>query len=217
MSPGRDAAGIRMPTLEGLLTHTHRLHVNTGPILSPRHSSSWRLWPFCPLTTAPNTVQDTKGLKFSYTAPGDGGGVVAGRPRLPLCSQIVRCGFLSLAQLSSPNRQTHRENSGFLFLPGHPDTLALSCSGQGHSLASRSTPNHSLDGIPKAACAQKKNASCSAFERRPRPTRTTREHPASPSRLPPATLETHAKGPSSQPWACQAHPHSRTQMLLHHT
>lgn len=119
MSPGRYAAGIRMPTLEGLLTHTHRLHVNTGPILSPRHSSSWRLWPFCPLTAAPNTVQDTKGLKFSHTAPGDGGGVVAGRPRSPLCSQIVRCGFLGLAQLSSPNRQTHRENSGFLFLPGH--------------------------------------------------------------------------------------------------
>ena len=37
MSPGGDAAGIKMPTLEGLLTHTHThtLHVNTGPILSP--------------------------------------------------------------------------------------------------------------------------------------------------------------------------------------
>ena len=128
MSPGRDAAGIKMPTLEGLLkhththTHTHTLHVNTGPILSPRHSSSWRLWPFCPLTTAPNTVQDTKGSKFSHTARGDGGGVVAGRPQSPLFSQIVSCGFSGLAQPSSPNRQTHRENSGFLFLPGHPHT-----------------------------------------------------------------------------------------------
>lgn len=98
-----------------------------------------------------------------------------------------------------------------------PHTLALSCSGQGHSLASRSTPHHSLDGIPEAACAQKKNVSCSAFKGRPRPTRTTLEHPASPSHLPPATLETHAKGTSSQPWACRAHPHSRIQMLLHDT
>ena len=145
--------------------------------------------------------------------------MVAGRPRSPLFSQIVRCGFSGLAQPSSPNRQTHRENSGFLFLPGHcpPNTLDLSCPGQGHSLASRLIPHRSLDGIPEAACAQKKNMSCSAFERHPRPTRTTLEHPASPSCLGPATLKTHAKGPSYQPWACRALPHSHTQMLLHDT
>ena len=46
--------------------------------------------------------------------------MAAGRPWSPLFSQIVPCGFSRLAQPSSPNRQTHRENSGFLFLPGHP-------------------------------------------------------------------------------------------------
>ena len=53
LSPGRDATGVKMPTLEGLHKHTHThahthahahaLHVNAGPIFCPRHSSSWRL------------------------------------------------------------------------------------------------------------------------------------------------------------------------------
>ena len=176
-------------------------------------------WPFCPLTTALNTVQDTKGPKVSHTAPGDGGGGGCWKatvtPFLPDCSMwLFRPGSAEQPQQTDTQRELWLS---VLARTLPPNTLDLSCPGQGHSLASRSIPHRSLDGIPEAACAQKKNASCSAFERHPRPTRTTLEHPASPSCLGPATLKTHAKGPSYQPWACRALPHSHTQMLLHDT
>lgn len=193
MSPGRYAPGIRMPTLEGLLTHTHRLHVNTG-ILSPRHGSSWRLWPFCPLTAAPNTVQDTRPEVQPPQHQEMGAGWLLGghgHPLLPDCSMY---GFLGLAQLSS-HEQTHRE-LWLSFLPGHlrqPRPLLFRTRPlSGHKI----DPEPLLGWDPRGCLCPEENASCSAFERghgSPEPLGNIL--PAPPAH--PATLETHAKGPSS--------------------
>ena len=146
-----------------------------------------------------------------------GAGWLLGGHGHPFSPRLFHVAFPDWPSRAAPTDRHTERTLAFFSCQDTPHTLALSCSGQGHSLASRLTLHHSLDGIPEAACAQKKNVSCSAFKGHPRPTRTTLEHPASPSRLLPATLETHAKGPSSQPWACWAHPHSRIQMLLQDT
>lgn len=181
----RDASGIKRPTPEGLhtltCTHTHthtRVHTHRGihhhvlvlgPSLPPRHSSSWNPLHCCTLklyTTqckihraevqqhiamkgkrAPREGADYRPLR---TLEGDG-----------LFSEIVSGDFSSLAQPSSSNRETERELCLFSFLffwPGHVSSslLALSCSRQGHSLASRWSLNCPLDGTPEAAHAQTK-------------------------------------------------------------
>lgn len=174
----RDASGIKRPTPEGLHTltrvHTHRrIHhyvLVLGPSLPPRHSSSWNPLHFCALklyttqckTHRPEVQQHiaVKGkrapregadYRLLRTLEGDGHN----------SSEIVSGSFSSLAQPSSSNRETEKELCLFSFLffwPGHFSSplLALSCSRQGHSLASRRSLHCPLDGTPEGAHAQTK-------------------------------------------------------------
>ena len=104
-------------------THTHCMLI-PGPSLAPGIAVPGD-WPFCPLTTALSTVQDTKGPKVSHTAPGDGGGGGCWKatvtPFLPDCSMwLFRPGPAEQPQQTDTQRELWLSVLARTLPPQHP-------------------------------------------------------------------------------------------------